>query len=309
MRLATLPSRKVEASDLADCTDSCPVCLYRGERRRVLPLQDSPSVYYLECPRCRACSASHIPSEEFLARFYSSFYDGKKEHVTFDGPERFGAHLVRCLPAVPRMEGIRILDFGGGDGRLAAAVGARLLSDGRCHQVEVTVVDPHVDELAATAGVPMRRAGELDEGLGQFDLVLASGVLEHMPPFHEVMKRLASAVSPGGCFYARTPWNIPLARILPRGDLSFPAHVHDLGAPFWNQVAETLQLPLRLIRSRPAIRQVGFREAPLRALLAAGLKLPGHLESSISPANRRNRFYRLVGGWEVLLQRAAASGG
>ncbi len=306
MKLASLPSRRVEAADLMDCIESCPVCLYRGERRPVLPLQDAPRVDFLECPVCQACSASHMPSEELLSRFYSSFYDGKEEHVTFDGPERFAAHLVKYLRVAASVERFRILDFGGGDGRLAAAVGSRLLSNGPCHHAEVTVVDPHVGEVVAATGIAIRRAGGLDEELGEFDLVLASGVLEHMPLFHDVMKRLADAIAPGGHFYARTPWNVPLAKILPRADLSFPAHVHDFGAPFWNQVVQTLQLPLRRRRSRPSIRQVGFREAPLRALLVAGLKLPGHIESSISPANRRNRFYRFVGGWEVLLQRPAS---
>jgi len=246
-----------------------------------------------------------MPSEELLSRFYSSFYDGKKEHVTFDGPERFAAHLVNHLRLASSQERFRILDFGGGDGRLAAAVGSRLLSDGRCHCAEVTVVDPHVGEVVVTADVTIRRAGGLNEELGEFDLVLASGVLEHMPLLHDVMKRLADTIAPEGHFYARTPWNVPLAKLLPRADLSFPAHVHDLGAPFWNQVVQTLQLPLRRRRSGPSIRQVEFREAPLRALLVAGLKLPGHFESSISPENRRNRLYRLVGGWEVLLQRPA----
>src|SRR5687768_3876036 len=167
MRLATLPSARVEATDLLDSREVCPVCLYRGERRPVLLLQESPEVHSLECPNCRACSASHLPTEDFLNRFYRSFYDGKPERVIFEGSDRFARHLLRHLGTRLPAERVRILDLGGGDGQLAVAIGRRLLAERRSRRVEVALVDPHVEEVAADPEIPVQRFPDLSSGVAE----------------------------------------------------------------------------------------------------------------------------------------------
>ena len=300
LHFASLPSRHVAAEDLVDAAAKCPACLDGGRRREVLTLQRDPRVTLVECARCRGCSASHVPTAEHLARFYASFYAGMEAHTTFDGARRFARHLGRRLRLDPS-GGVRILDFGGGDGSLAIALAEALGAPRR--DVSVTLVDPHVAATATAAGIPIERAASLDEVDGRFDVVLASGVLEHLAALHDSLRSLVRCLASGGWLYARTPWHTPLARLLPFTDLSFPAHLHDLGAPFWNRIATALGLPVVVLESRPSVRQAGFARQPLRALAAAAAKAPGRLESLLSPASRADRWWPYVGGWEVLLQR------
>ena len=39
--------------------------------------------------------------------------------------------------------------------------------------------------------------------------------------------------------YARTPFVLPLARIVPSIDITYPGHVHDMGSVFWGRFIET----------------------------------------------------------------------
>jgi methyltransferase family protein len=295
-------SRHLSAADLLDSTAACPICLDRGARRSVFRVQTGPDVFLLRCGRCQGCSASHMPRPEYLRAYYGSYYQGRDEKVTFSGKERFAAHLLRAIPAPWAREHTRMLDFGGGDGTLAIAVAVRLLERFPRGLVDITVVDQETPAPSPDARIRIEQRSCLEETDGFHDLVLASAVLEHIPDLHPILLGLVDRIGQGGLFYARTPYALPLARILPALDLTYPAHVHDLGSGFWNGFADLFGLRARYLASRPSLVASSWREEPLRALVAHSLKLPASLEAALSPPSRKHRLWRLVGGWEVLLQ-------
>jgi hypothetical protein len=142
----------------------------------------------------------------------------------------------------------------------------------------------------------------LEEVNGPYDLVLASAILEHIPDLYPVLTRLFQLVREGGWFYARTPWVLPLASVVRNFDITFPAHVHDLGNDFWSRVPEVFGLRPRHYRSATSPVETSFEGSFMRTLAAHLLKFPSRVEHAVSPVSRKNRIWKLVGGWEVICQ-------
>jgi SAM-dependent methyltransferase len=249
-----------------------------------------------------------MPTEGALDRLYDTYYAGDSAtgpSCTFDEPERLGRAIAReYSPPVDRDPAVKVLDFGGGDGTIAAKV-VQALADDYPAGGDVTLVDPSGSPPTEDEGVRFsvhRSIVEASER--EFDLVIASAVLEHIPNPRPVLVSLLDALGGGGLFYARTPFMLPLARCMPsrrigRELLCYPYHVHDMGDRFWEGVLEVLGMPVeyRIKRSRPSMVEQTMRRDPVRASAARLLK-----------AGRRflGRRYRLVGGWEVFVERSRA---
>ena len=62
----------------------------------------------------------------------------------------------------------------------------------------------------------------------------------------EDIRRLLCAMTPRGLFYARTPYHVATAKLLRsfgyHFDMGFPAHLHDMGSTFWNDILDTMEL-------------------------------------------------------------------
>jgi 2-polyprenyl-3-methyl-5-hydroxy-6-metoxy-1,4-benzoquinol methylase len=303
MQITRAPRRHLSEAELLDCTRACPICLSAAPRHARVRVQRHPDVVMLECPACRGCSASHMPRPEVLRELYARYYDGFGRETTFANAARFARHLVRLLPRDAPPRSLRILDYGGGDGSLSLAVAERLIAFGRASEAAIDVVDFVQREERRTANVTVRFRTPAEPPSEPYDLVLASAILEHVPELHALLRALVAAIAPHGLFYARTPYAIPLTRLLPRLDLTYPAHVHDLGSPFWNRVAETFGWPVRVVASRPSLVAGTLTGDPLRAVAALALKWPAHVESFFSPRARMGRLWHLAGGWEVVLRR------
>jgi hypothetical protein len=267
----------------------------------VLQLQQSPEVKLLACLRCGGSSASRNPTYECLARYYSGYFSTGREQVTFDlSPRRFANHILGLISLLPQ-ERVRILDFGGGDGTLSLAA-AKLLIERGTRAVEIDIVDFQQSPVCGIEGVSISRAqSTLELGSRQYELVLASAIVEHLAEPREELVRLLAALAPGGCLYARTPWILPVLRGLSQlgmnVDFTFPAHLHDLGRNFWNRILSFLPLDAQAYRIRhaaPSIVETGFSRAPVRTLAAYALKAPARLFPS----------WPFVGGWEVVFERA-----
>jgi len=234
-----------------------------------------------------------MPLPEVIEDYYATYYAGFDRGVTFSNAARFAAHVVRGLPRYAFSSSVRILDYGGGDGTLSRLVAERLIADGRTACADVTVVDFSQREAERSGTITVRFQLPDQPIEDSHDVVLASAILEHVPDLHPLLTRLHDAIAAGGFFYARTPWAVPLKEIVPRLDLVYPAHVHDLGRPFWDHFPERFGWRVRVLASRPSLVAAGVREGPLRALAAAAMKWPARLI----------RHWALVGGWEVLMQR------
>ena len=289
----------------------CPLCSFHGERPPVLCLQSEPDVFLLACPNCGGFSASRLPTQEALRAYYSRYYEGaiyqNSEKVTFDEPQRFARHLLQKAKPFLQRKNLTILDFGGGDGNLSVAI-AQLLLNERASHVDILLVDYNASPSRSSCqGVSLACHATLDSADAKdCDLVLASGILEHIPYPQKDFARLLVAVRPGGVFYARTPNVASLFRILQRiglpVDFTYPAHVHDMGEAYWSNVLSLLPPEFQgysVIWSRPSIVETTLRKNPLRTLVAHLMKFPWRILGS---------NYSFLGGWEVLIARSSGPG-
>ena len=237
-----------------------------------------------------------MPTQEVLDAYYSQYYEhDNEEQVTFEDVSRFSRHI---LSFVTLDAGARVLDFGGGDGGLVIDLASRLGFD-----VEATLVDYAEARQHDIGTLTLTRVADLANVEGTFQLVIASAILEHIPTFREAITTLFDRIEPGGFFYARTPYMLPLARLLGNNiDMCFPGHVHDLGPEFWNRAIETFSLDAEMLRSGPSIVETSFRESVGRTLAAHVMKAPSRLEVRLRGLPTKP-IWPFVGGWEVVLQK------
>ena len=297
--------RQLEEEELLEATGSCPLC-ESTERYHGFWLQRAPDVALLRCRRCGGASVSRMPTRAALDALYANFYLAEQEaHVSFGNVDRFGKHLLAYCDALTQHSQLRILDYGGGDGSISVNLAEKLAGRGVA-RVEV-VVDDYDPNLAtpAKAGVTVCRAADLPEGTdARFDIVVASGVIEHVPDPVGITRGLLAQLKDGGRFYARTPHVIPFMQLSGSKAVEhffpFPAHLHDLGQHAWEYCFEhTLaDTQCTLVASRPSIVQTSFDQNWKVALASHVMKAPWYL---------LGRIYPLVGGWEVVAQKQASA--
>ncbi|HET6250154.1 MAG TPA: class I SAM-dependent methyltransferase [Tepidisphaeraceae bacterium] len=146
---------KFEASlfGIVDFNKSC-----EDHKREALPLSGIP-VYYHRCPRCRlvfTIAFDHFSNADFLAHIYNEGYAAVDPDYATIRPTGNAGMLAQIFGA---SKNISILDYGGGNGTLAAALRTAGFTD-------VVTFDPFVAEFSKR---PERR----------FDLVVCFEVVEH----------------------------------------------------------------------------------------------------------------------------------
>ena len=290
----------VSEDGLVPANPYCPLC-GSVDRHECFPLQDGPTVVLLSCQGCGGASVSRMPTAATLDELYAQYYDDNAVGITAETPERLARRIAGYLyenpAALPRS--LRILDFGGGNGAVAYSVAHR--APASVETVDVMVVDYDPESVVpSSARIRMRSEADLPEpGDGStYDLVIASAVLEHVTDPMGVLRSLVSLVAPGGVLYARTPYVAPFIvatrRLRVSTDFTFPAHLHDLGQPFWDSILDRLppELDLALIASRPSLVETGTRHI-VRTIASASLKAPWRV---------LGRRWPYVGGWEVVIR-------
>jgi len=288
----------MSSADIYPAEERCPICGYSGIRPRRSLLQRSPEIYLLLCGRCKGLSASYLPTQAALQDYYSTYYANRSssEHlVTFHQPERMAKHILSGITLATGEE-YRILDFGGGDGTIGLSF-AKLVAAHSQRNIRVQVVDFVKHQHRQEGAISLEVVHNLDEAMADCHCIIASSIFEHIPELGPVLSKIMGKMKPGGYMYARTPYVLPFMRLL-GVDMTYPAHVHDLGDAFWNSIPAWLDMPVILLRSAPAIVETGFSQNFLRTLVAHCLKFPARLS--------RRPLWKLYGGWEVILQREAA---
>ena len=159
--------------DVVDLNRSC------DERNgKYLPLSGVP-IYYATCQACGFCFSPDLAvwtTADFKAKIYNDAYiDVDPDYV--DARPRENAEALITMFA-DRIRSVRHLDYGGGTGLLSS-----VLEDAGWHS---TSYDPFVD----TSVRP--------EEIGQFDLITAFEVFEHVPDVQGLMSLLTSLLDPGG---------------------------------------------------------------------------------------------------------------
>jgi hypothetical protein len=280
---------------------ACPVCGSTAARTRLFAVQAEPEVWFLRCAACRAASASAMPKAGVLDELYRSMYDDVDRAVTLQCVERFAAPIVRVWGDRAVGRPVRILDFGGGDGSLAVEVARRLVG-GAAPSVIIEVIDFHAVADPRDPRIVISSRGDLDPSGEPYDIVIASAILEHVPDAAGLIVALTTRVAPGGLFYARTPWAVPVRRLSSRVDMVFPGHVHDMGGDFWNRFCATFGLPARTVVSGPSPVETDLRSAAVRTAVAHVLKVPARAERALRGVHEGVPWWPLVGGWHAILR-------
>ena len=265
-------------------------------------MQSAPEVALLRCRRCNAYSASRMPTESALSDYYSGYFTdfNSLPKVTHDSPERFARHIASFLGRPPSH--LVIADFGGGDGTLAYSL-ARILCRRGTSCADITVIDFAEPRVSDDKGIAIKSVRP-NSGVPQSDIILASAVLEHIPDLISCLKRLFGALKVGGTLYIRTPavaGFMQIARIFGvKLDFTFPAHVHDLGQEFWENVLKIVPEgdAFEILHSAPSLVETDFRTHPWHTLAAYLAKAPWRI---------LGRRYTLVGGWEIVFRRKKES--
>ena len=292
--------RHLNDAELLPPDTACPLCMYDGIRRPILTLQDTPRVDLLACP-CGCFSASRMPKPEVLRDYYASYYATIQNTVTFDGSDRFGVHLFGMLRAAQK-DTMRILDFGGGvDAGLSRSVARQFISNGT-DRVEIALVDGNASCHRDWGAITIDCYRDLHDAGEEFDIVVASAIIEHIPYPRCVLMALLTSLRMGGSIYFRTPALSSIIRLTSHFgaglDFTYPEHLHDMGQAFWEKALPSLGLnnEFSLVRSKPSIVQADCCSHPIRAAFAHMFKWPWYILRS---------HYTMVGGWEAVIIRTA----
>jgi hypothetical protein len=293
--------KRLAATDVDDAREMCPVCHSSRPRRPVYRVQRDPDIDMLECATCGAASASHMPKPDVLQTYYAQYYSDASMRHTLDDPLRFARHVLRAMPDLRGSTPLRVLDFGGGDGSLSIAIAKLLQAQGKSVPTMIDVVDYPEPRDPEDPNVGIHAYRDLASVEGEYDLILASAIFEHIPDAHTAIRQVIARAGRRAYMYARTPFVLPLARIIPSIDVTYPGHVHDMGSVFWGRFIETFGMKAGIISSRPSLVETTFARAPARTLLAHALKAPAMLEQASLGRNHPLRW-RLVGGWEAVMR-------
>lgn len=283
----------------------CRLCA-SADLTRVVSLQVDPDVTLLECGSCRCCQASRFPDPGFLSDLYEGYYEplaASAPLITAASPGRIGVRIASYARealhgSLPRHEA-RILDIGGGDGSIAVDVAHRLGAPPQGWQATV-IESGSPREIRHDAQVSVSTLPAIPVS-GTFPIVILSAILEHLTdPLATLRIALQHLASPG-VLYVRTPYIAPAMRAAAAVgitiDFTYPAHLYDLGARFWDGLdswASVLGPADEVLASRPSPVEASFRSSPVRAMTSAVFK---QFWKVLPPAAV------LSGGWEWVVAR------
>lgn len=159
--------------DVVDFNKSC-----EEARGKFLGIAGIP-VYFALCSQCGFCFAPELMTwtlEEFEERIYNEEYVFVDPDYIETRPRANAHNLISMFG--DRAHSVKHLDYGGGSGLLV-----ELLRESNWQSISY---DPFMDR---NVGV---------EQLGQFDLITAFEVFEHVPDVQKLMSNLRSLLAPNG---------------------------------------------------------------------------------------------------------------
>ncbi len=73
----------------------------------------------------------------------------------------------------------------------------------------------------------------------KYDLIIASASVELIADFGKILRSLLYSLRVQDSFmFVKTNYILPIKKIVPLVDFSFPAHLHDISPDFWRNFAE-----------------------------------------------------------------------
>lgn len=301
----SLPSslRNVPKEDLTFSED-CPIC---GESRShgeiVTVLQSIPiEVNMRSCPNCHACSAEALPSAEHLQKVYDpTHYSATLTNLSWL-TKSLAKKIVARFDLADRTS-INVLDYGGGNGKLAKELIKQLhIAYPHIQNIKARVVDLYLEE--SEPNLDFQYVDDFLKSTDEYDIVVASAVLEHIPNLQAILTRLLDSGTNNALMYARCPYEVPLATIGNFYSINWPIHIHDIGPKFWQTLVNKKQGKVQIIKSQTSLVETSMKDAFLRTVIAHFFKVPSHIETyflkKIYPY--KGHIWPYVGGWEVYLR-------
>lgn len=169
------------------------------------------------CTSCALAFVSPLPSDEFLAGYYSVFHQAISEggeyeliesRMTADFPAKIdliGRHAAR--------PGAHLLDVGCGKGFFV-----RACKDKGIDAMGIDLSDSGIDYATRQLGVDARlgRIEDCQDMIGRFDIATFWATIEHVPDPIATLRAIHSVLSPGGLLFLDTGiGNDWLDRMLP----------------------------------------------------------------------------------------------
>ncbi len=180
---------------------------YVGLRRRVLfevwfPDADAVHLRTVLCEACGFAAFSPRPSEadidakyRFLQREESDIGGQPSDRKAQRADEKRAERIYRCVARKTGRGPYRVLDFGGGNGKLLVSFQRR---GHVCHLVDYT--------LEPLPGI--RKVGDTLDDLSSgavYDVILCSHVIEHLGDPRRTVRNLATRLREGGMLYGEVP--------------------------------------------------------------------------------------------------------
>ena len=295
--------KKVKKDEIIESLRKCPICLSLNERKAKVTIQENPLIELLFCDTCKGLSASHMPTNELMHKYYADYYKGDELMITFHNTDRIATHIIKYINNNFYQKEISILDFGGGDGKISKKIAQILIDTRKIKYANIMLVDYARENIhnVRNGKIKFEFKEKLEDLSKKYNIVLASSVLEHIPQINKTIKSLFNLIEKDGFFYARTPYMSPFKKVFKKIDLSYPGHVHDLGASFWNRFIDTFQLKAELIVSKPSIVETESNKAFVKTLISYLFKFLATLEIKLSK-NKKDLIWNYYGGWEVFIK-------
>ena len=284
---------------------ACPFCLLENSIP-VGVLQENPKITLQSCQVCQAVFASRIPTAKTLKQFYCEYYDnnsyyGQEKRITFDLSKKFANHIAKkCIPLIKK-RCIHLIDFGGGDGSLSIQL-AKTFLEKSYKKIYIMIVD-YNESLSSINDdrIVIDRRTNLNEITDrQYDLIIASAIIEHLPQPRDALISLLNLLNTNGIIYIRTPYIMPFFKLSKalglQWDFHYPSHLHDLGPSFWNSIFRNLKIndSFVTIALKPSIVETSFNKHFFRTFFAYILKLPWYLVGD---------YYKMIGGYEIFVMK------
>ena len=271
--------------------------------KKVFQLVKEPEIWMVECSTCKALSSPKIPNVEKLDELYDpSHYEAALSSSSYIS-KRLAAYIVGYFINGDIPNKIKILDFGGGNGRLCDEIRKKLKSINSQLSIECTVVD--IFNSVDFEDMEFVDAVNFQSIKGKYDIVLASAILEHLPEPGDDLSLLLKMVDKNGIFYARTPFEEKMVTLGIGYKTSWPIHLHDLGPKFWDFVITSNAEDFDVLASTTSINETSPNVNLSKNLIVHILKSISHLECMTIKKwlGYSGVVWPYIGGWQVILRR------
>jgi len=217
---------QIQSSD----STKCPACTH-GLKAWFTKSTTYGDFQFRRCQQCRSAFVLPRPTEAVLANFYEDPDRYQSPHGD-DLPDEHDLRAVDAERIVQRIQQYtasgRMLDVGAGDGLYAKAALA--------HGYQVDALEPNENacEIYERVTGQACEVGFLDEAItkartGQYDVVLLSQVMEHLPDPETAMRQIRRLLKPGGTLVIGVPrFRSALSILMGRRDIFInpPEHLN-----------------------------------------------------------------------------------